>query len=341
MPRRVTEDFVRWYELMLSRTGNMPAALPAKLERDRQLLHAIHELDSLWDVINRHRRISRRRFIVQADPKFRRAFEDYEARWKSLIDAHWEEQRRMVDLALDKTTLTAADLTLLDENATGSPDATHSVGSVDENAADQQPTPERYDWEFDPDRDSAAELIEYVEGFLQVEIDSGFRDSHTAMCSQAAGAMKWMRETVGLDLGEIESRWKEIPPIVVPKHVSDRHGIEDPYSLFGYLDQVRLAYMIGADLAAIAMCRAATEILIRFHYNQDDKTDLKTLVRSTQQKREFFFLQNYNLASKIEEANDILHFNKGDIKHRRRSQALVREWIRVLREMIDRVPSRS
>jgi len=171
------------------------------------------------------------------------------------------------------------------------------------------------------------------------------KDLHAAMCSRAAGALKWIRESVGLDLPEVERRWKEIPPIIVPKHVSDQHGIEDPRSLFGYLDQVRLAYIIGADLAAISMCRATTEILIRFHYNMYDQTRLGKLVESTQNKLEFSFLRRHNLGAKIQKANHILHVNKEDIKvdidHRSESQALVRDWIITLRKMIERAPARS
>ena len=75
----------------------------------------------------------------------------------------------------------------------------------------------------------------------------GFYDLYASNCSRASGAFKWFRETVGLDLAEIERRWKDFPPIIVPEHVSDRHGIKDPRSLFGYLTQIRLAYMVEAD----------------------------------------------------------------------------------------------
>ncbi len=146
---------------------------------------------------------------------------------------------------------------------------------------------------------------------------------------------KWIREAVGLDLAQVERRWKEFPVIIVPKHVSDKHGVEDPYSLFGYLSQVRLAYIAGADLAAIAMCRAVTEILIRFHYNRDNQTDLMTSIKSTAKRpREGSILRDRNIVAKVREANDILHVNKDDIEHRDRSSGLIRDWVQALQDMI-------
>src|SRR6516162_8333745 len=36
--------------------------------------------------------------------------------------------------------------------------------------------------------------------------------------------------------------------------------------------QIRLAYTIGADLGTVALCRATTELLIRYHYANDHET---------------------------------------------------------------------
>jgi hypothetical protein len=129
--------------------------------------------------------------------------------------------------------------------------------------------------------------------------------------------------------------------LIVSQHVSDRHGIKDPRSLFAYLTQIRLDYMVEADLAAIAMCRAATEILMRHHYNQDERTDLTPLIQGTQEKRNFQWLKVHNLVAMVRQANDILHFDftRYDITHKDWSQALVRRWIETLQEMILKAPT--
>jgi len=323
MARRPTEDFVRHYDLLVSRTGNSPNAVRAALNRDGQLAVSIRELDDIWRLVEQHRRLSKRRFIVQAHPKFHRAFDDYERRWKHhAVVAVWDweaEQRGEEPLSqwLER---------LLQEEAAAPGTTAAPVGG------DRKVW---YEGEFDPDEHSAATEIGFAEEILRIESENEFaEEQYAAACSRAAGAFKWLRETVDLDIAEVERRWREFPVIIVPKPISDKHGIEDPYSLFGYLTQVRLAYMIGADLAAIAMCRAATEILIRVHYNQDDDTKLGPLIRATLRKPQYSFLRTYNIDRKVEEANDILHFNKDDIDHRDRLRSLIREWVKVLQEMI-------
>jgi hypothetical protein len=320
MARRPTEDFIHHYDLLVSRTGNSPNAVRAALNRDDQLAASVRELDDIWQLVERHRRFSKRRFIVQAHPKFWRAFDDYEKRWKEhAMDAvwNWEAEQRGEEIPGDWIGLL--------------------LGESDDNApvsisTDQH---EMLEWQFDPDEHSAASAIDFAEQILELESHYDADGPHIAACSRALGAFKWLRETVGLDIAEVETWWREFPVIVVPKHVSDRHGIEEPRSLFGYLTQIRLAYIIGADFAAIAMCRAATDILVRFHYNSgDNTTKLGPLIRSTEKRRDGSVLKKWNIGSKVEEANDILHVNQDDISHRDRSRALILDWVKALQEMI-------
>ena len=323
MARRPTEDFVRHYDLLVSRTGNSPNGIRAALNRDDHLAESIRELDNIWWIVERHRRFSQRRFIVQAHPRFRRAFDAYTARWHdhamvAVLD--WEAEQRG-----DEPPSQWIDHLLREE-----------FGILENPPASvNQDQHERYEREFDPDEHVAAVEFGFIENILRRESENGYyEEPYEAACSLAAGAIKWIRETVGLNIAEIQMRWKEFPVIVVPKIVSDKHGIEDSYSLFGYLTQVRLAYIIGADLAAIAMCRAATEILLRVHYNKDENTDLMTLIKSTQKRRDGSVLRDHNITAKVLAANDILHVNKDDIVHRDRSRALIRDWVNGLQDMI-------
>jgi hypothetical protein len=323
MALRVTEEFVKHHNLLASLCGNSPSNVDAALSRNEQLAASIRQLDEMWHIVEQHRRFSKRRFIIQAHPKFRRALDDYEKRWKNKAMVamwDWEAVKRGEEPLSHQF-----ERFLKESEASSKANADESFDEDDDEDV----------WEFDPDKHSAASLIEFAEEIVHYEIDSGAEDDYAARCSRTAGALKWVRESIGLNIAEIERRWKEFPIITVPIHVSNRHGIEDPYSLFAYLTQIRLAYMIGADLAAIAMCRAATEILIRVHYNQDDKTDLMNLIKKTQERRQVSQLfRNHNIVSKVREANDILHFNKDAIQHRDRSRALIRDWVNALQDMI-------
>ena len=324
MARRLTEDFVRHYNLLIRSTGNSPNGIRAALNSDGQIAVSIRELDRLWRLIDKHRRFSKRKFIVQADPRFRRAFDNYEEHRKHAVVAlwHWEAEQSHDELLSQELER------WLSERLEASCD--NALEAVD---GDQD---EVHEWEFDPDKHSASGEIYFAEVILQSEKANG-DEEYGAACSRAVGALKWIHDTVGLDIGEVERRWREFPVFVVPKHVSDKHGIEDPHSLFGYLTQIRLAYMIGADLAAIAMCRATTEILFRVHFNQDSKTELVPLIRSTLQQPKFSFLKPHNIIEKVREANAILHVDKDAIRHRDRPWALIRDWVKVLEDMIMRV----
>lgn len=314
--QRITEDFVKHFQLLSDRTGNSPHNLHRALDRDENLAASIRELDRIWRMLEEHRRISKRRFIVQVDPKFWKALKEYSMKWTSSLHSllDWEAKREGRETPTEFIERLLAEL----------PDA-----PADNTGADSIDG----DWDFEPDTHSAAShvktVIEYLEG--RIEDEPWF--------SRALGAFTWFTGTVGLDFEHIETGFKQFPVLVVPEQVSNKHGIEDPRSLFAYLSNVRICYVAGADLAAIAMCRACTEILLRYHYNYDDETKLTRLAEETQKKPEFAFLRNYNLAEKIEEANRLLHFGKSRFQGSDPVRALVLQWVQVLQEVIARAPT--
>ncbi len=197
------------------------------------------------------------------------------------------------------------------------------------------------DWFFDPQRHSAAELISALAGYCND------RGGDLPLWQRCAGAFDWLRDTVGLDLREIETRWHQIAPISVPRDVSESYEVDHPKSLFGYLNQVRLAYMIGADLAAIALCRTITEILVQYHYPSDQKikNDLPGLIRSVQNQPKFGFLRKLNLTKKVRQANDILHVSSfgsstvDTLPHQNWARGLAEDWVKALDEMISNAPA--
>jgi uncharacterized protein with HEPN domain len=198
---------------------------------------------------------------------------------------------------------------------------------------------------FDPDRDSAAHAISAIEFFLESEskLNSGwFEDLGYA----PEKALEWLQETVGLNFQEIETRSKGFPVIAVPHHVSDKYSLDDPRGLYGYLTQVRLACIIGADLAAIALCRATTDLVIRRHYAPDahEREGLHSLITEVQARPKFKFLKEQDLRGKVKEADGILHAQAlGDNVREfpTRYRVLIRDWVKLLEKMIDEAPEGS
>lgn len=318
--QRITEDFVKHYRLMRDRCHS-PEGVRVALDRDPQLSVSIKELYRIWHLIEQHRRMSRRRFIVQAHKQFAQAFEDYRENWlgsfSEVLD--WEDVRAGREpFNLEKI--------LADLNSKSEPSDSECelLGNSDDES-----------WEFDPDIHSAAGMIERLADWLVDKREDG------PFFSRTEGAFRWLTGTVGLNLKELEERWREFPVITVQENVSNVHGVDDPYSLFGYLENIRLSYMIAADLAAIAMCRAATEVLVRHHYDKDKSADAKLipLIRRIQDRKELIFLRQANLIAKVSEANEILHVNRDQIKNRDRTRTLIRDWVVVLQQLIRYAPS--
>jgi hypothetical protein len=175
----------------------------------------------------------------------------------------------------------------------------------------------------------------------------------------SAEGLAWLNESAGLDFSDLQSRWKQVPEIIVAKHVSDKYQVNEPRGLFGYLDQIRLAYVVGADLAAIALCRSTTELLMRYHYaghvpnstvskgkGSQHLTGPRGLIEEAEKK--YVFLRDFKLGKKVDEANQILHqpmtasADEGvvSIAARRRNpyRGFVIQWMQDLKKMIARVP---
>lgn len=124
-------------------------------------------------------------------------------------------------------------------------------------------------------------------------------------------------------------------------------------TLYATLIQVVRAYMIGAGLAALALCRSATQHLIRYHYAHDipnakdsRKTKLTgrdSLIEKIEGQNRFSFLKRFNLTQNVMAAHEILHMKQQEsvIEHRDADRGLVLKWVRELQEMIDRIPSES
>ena len=319
--QRLTEDFVRHYEVLRDRTGNNPFGIRGALTKNPQLAVSIRELDRLWDAFEEHRKFSKHRFIVQAHPKFDSSFRAYQARWRRA----WLDLRDWEDEQAGREPFSVWFAREMLDSSTA-----EAEGSQEEERSEE----EEQDWDFDSERHSAASLVEGVAEYIR-----SCKADDEPFFSRAAGAFDWLSKSVNLDLSKIEERWREFPVIRVPQHVSDKHALNNTDSLYGYLTQVRLAYMIGADLAAIAMCRSATEMLIRFHYNNDSQTKLGPLIKRTEEQKQNAFLRKHNIGAKVEEANKILHIEKHDIKTVNLSRALILDWVIALQEIIASAPT--
>ena len=311
---QISGEFLRSYGLLIARTSNDPAMVESLRKQQPDLADAIWRLDEtiyaldnpddygeqekygseleVSQFIAKAREVGR--FTAQVPPKFREALADFRLRWadacalktvvalsiEELFDAIEVVEPLDSDADLEKASAFAGNWLgkLLD--------SLPCLPMAEERSDDAtEPRP------FDPSRDSVDEAIWWLVDIFGK--DPLFVENFGYSADEP---LTWINETVGLNLGEIERRWLEFPVIVVPQHVSDRYGLDEPHGLYGLLTQVRLAYMSGANLAAIALCRSVTELLIRYHYASDipnatiskgkGRTGLEWLIQQVQQRKE-------------------------------------------------------
>jgi uncharacterized protein with HEPN domain len=314
---QMAEAFLPGYRLLRDRTDNDPSAVERARGMYSELDHVMVELWQIYDTLHDRRR-GFSRFIGQAPSEFREAVADFEQRWADVLFD--------VRVAL-----------LVDGLLEGRPRTQHAAGALDHKWLDDllgslplrtQEPPDKS--RFDPYRESIADLIKELESYCRDDEGKG---------------LKWLQDTAGLDFSALQERWKEVSDwTYVPDHVAEKYKRAVPRGLFGYLDQIRLAYIIGADLPALALCRSTTELVIRRHYASDvadphdgKKNRLIPLMKKVQPRlRALSHLFKY-----IDIANDVLHSrmldeNVHDLPGRYR--VLVCDWVRLLRQLIDDIP---
>lgn len=298
---RITENFVKLLNELEASTNSDPANLVRALGENPQLLTIVRELDELFRRIEHHRKSSKLRYIPQAYEGFDKSLVRYRAMWSN----SWVE------------TFPRPDLSGLDL----------SQDEIDSMRLEIQ----EEGWDFDPDLHSAGHHVETV---LE---NTAYKAEDTAFFSRAAQGWKWFQETMELDLVEMEKRWHEFPVISVKQAVSDSHGLKEQKSLYAYLDNVRKAYVAGCFLAALAMCRAATEIIIKKHYFPDENSSLGTLIKKLGE--EFPDLRKFNFYEKKQQADQLLHFgDKWQIQGDDHAKQLVQNWIGPIQSLIDSAP---
>ena len=382
----VASEFMRCYRLLIGRTADNPNAIEGLGERRRELAYAFGVLDAIYGAFSDPDEYGKaipqlnatarelNRLLADVSPQFHAAAGDFGLRWRGHFSQLVEKDRELgglievgdrqypdyLGLPGQGTLRRTGPMPLWLKDAPPSEKQLRALrnwspalesytygrdwlGSfLDSLPAPSVDDPTRFR-AFDPTRDSAAEAVTYAERlFEQTQLDE--------FEYPVGEAFEWIHETKKLNLHGIERRMKEFPDIIVPQHVLGQSELEAPRGLYATLAQIRLAYVIGADLAAISLCRSVTERLIRFHYAQgipyakdSRKTKLTgkdSLIERVEQREAFSFLRHFNLSKRVKQAHAILHIDEGadDIRHRDRDGELVSGWLRVLQEMIDRAP---
>jgi len=164
---------------------------------------------------------------------------------------------------------------------------------------------------------------------------------HTEDLRTGLDAWEWFTETVGIDLAKIEERWRKLPRALIPSHMEGDAGGSGHDGLVALLDDATKAYVFGLPAAAVAMCRAVCErVLKEFYFGDDHKEEkpgLTKLVILAQKKYEH--IKQINLLKHIGSANDVMHSYRGGRLSDEELET-VRQFLETTKALIEQAPRR-
>jgi|SRR5579863_2456878 len=200
------------------------------------------------------------------------------------------------------------------------------------------PDPES-DEDFDPRLHDGGAALELGIERLDVESEFALDEATGNSCRLALGAYDYLTETIGLNVRDVFHRWHKVPVVFMPAHVSNRYGASDKGSLLHLLDDAVRAYVFGAPAAAIAMCRAALETVLKRHYGHGEweRAGLEKVVSLASKRHEF--ISESTITPLVRQSNRILHdYEKADRLSAEDDRTIL-IFLATVKSLIERAPS--
>jgi hypothetical protein len=193
---------------------------------------------------------------------------------------------------------------------------------------------------FDPrSHDGGAALSAGID-YLEDEAITRPQERVSNLCRLAVDAYDYLTETIGLDVHDIFRRWRKVPVILMPAHVASRYAASDKGSLSHLLDDAVRAYVLGAPAAAITMCRAALEMVLKQHYGHDQWNNEKLENLIVLASKRYDFIQYKKIDPIRDKANKILHRYHSAERISEEDDLTIINFLKTLRFLIERAPAR-
>lgn len=327
----VLEQFMVRFDALKQAASNEPSRVTTFFNQHEPLRKAVTELFELTSLSDFERRIfhTPKKYHVQAPEGFQQAYEDYEEHWQSEIWACiYPFLLEFLNIDVDPSASPVA--------GTG---AKTEVYTPDPNAEDG----------FDPlhhDGGAAFEMALWAAETLAQYADGEHGVSSDYAAKIGLEAYEYLVGTIGLDVKGAFRRWRNIPIIFMPAHVSNAHGLTEKGSLYDLLDDAVRAHVFGAPAAAIATCRAALEMVLKRHYGLDyqfrdrdgrvrDK-GLGELIVLANEK--FSFVQGRRLQRLCDDANRVMHNYSQRDRDKFKDEQVVLEFLKTIKFLIEKAP---
>jgi len=194
--------------------------------------------------------------------------------------------------------------------------------------------------DFDPFEHDGGEAIDDVLSYAK---DRGHNGSEPIdnMFRIGSQAFEYIQAATGLDFVAVFRRWSSIPPIFYPNHVLQSMRATPHLSTASLIDDAIKAYVFGARAAAIAMCRAALEDVLKRDYGQgkwnEEKLGKIVVLASSKYQR---LVDRRRLQYLVRTTNTILHSYSSTRKDDAKEDQVVRDYLIMVKHLIQNAPGR-
>ncbi len=308
-------DFDQMFRQLERRSGNDPSRIAWLVKNCPDMRRIIGKL-YFWD-IGFQSELATRRYRCNVPAWFLERYRSYKERFGSEVD---------------KVYGTLSLLALVDEEVDGvsaEEILNPGVHPSSDDAGDSDTAPQFLSGE-------ATEAVEFMIHWLW-NMHEG--SDHADDLRLGLDAWDWFRETVGIDLAEIEERWNRLPRALIPTHVETSASTRGGDGLIDLLDDATKAYVFGLPAAAIAMCRAVCELVLRdFYFDGDGKEEALGRLAYLAEKR-YQHVKELKLRHYIRQANRVMHDYRGNTLSDDQLDA-VREFLEATKTLIERAPQK-
>jgi hypothetical protein len=303
----LSEQFIALFNNLKQAAGGNPERARIFYNQSEAIRDALKALNTFLVRTDLEGRLSRGpKLLKLTAPSFAAAWEEYTANWQFRISEPSDVAAGIIAYALDLQEPDSAHQAVLEERAWKEAVVERAGLQATAPVELRVPDPKTEDT-FDPLTHNGGEAIdlgiECLETFGYSDLDQEWDNRR----SLALGGYDYLINTIGLDVHRIFSRWRNVPTILMPAHVSRRYGASDKGSLEHLLDDAVKAYVFGARAAAMAMCRAVHDMLRNEHYGPGE---LENVVAHASAKWDFISIEQ--ITKYRRRANWVMHNYKND-----------------------------
>lgn len=328
--------FLSLFDRLRKECGHSPERLKVIYDQSTSVKDAADQLFQFvgWGSFERDLFHNSGKLLSGAPTGFEQDWKDFQNSWSApLFDA-------VLNIDLDELLLppksTADEIKLADQTKSGLLDVA-------------PPNPEE-DCNFDPslmDGATAFELAFRAAEGRADDVGGQWEDDLARASNIGLEAYDYLTGTIGFSPEEVFRRWRSLPVFFIPGHVTAKHSEAEKGGLYELLDNAIRAYIFGATLASVAMCRATLELVLKRHYGleyryKNEKGHLRDrglgeLIILAEKQYEY--IQAGKIRPLVEWANGVLHSTSFDRRFDRKDERALIDFFKTIKFIINRAPN--